>query len=177
MAITSEPHVWGWSTFWTCCFCTKSTKGRRWRVPVRRHAHLQQTFSKIQFVEHEELDAKELANKINQELILSFPQIPEEACSFQLPGSKNEHKEPKERKINILIPLSDGLTCLWDLWGTLRRHASFRIRTSSSLFCFSILTPTLTRPSKLNSWETTALALKADMQILPCLENFQELWP
>ena len=86
----------------------KKHKGKKMTVPVRRHAYLQQTFSKIQFVEHEELDAKDLANKINQESgSLSFlSNSLKKLVPFQLPGSKNEHKEPKEKKINILIPLS-----------------------------------------------------------------------
>ncbi|XP_028728647.1 chondroitin sulfate synthase 1 [Peromyscus leucopus] len=86
----------------------KKHKGKKMTVPVRRHAYLQQTFSKIQFVEHEELDAQELADRINQDSgSLSFlSNSLKKLVPFQLPGSKIEHKEPKEKKINILIPLS-----------------------------------------------------------------------
>lgn len=86
----------------------KKHKGKKMTVPVRRHAYLQQTFSKIQFVEHEELDAQELADRINQDSgSLSFlSNSLKKLVPFQLPGSKMEHKEPKEKKINILIPLS-----------------------------------------------------------------------
>ncbi|MBZ3875053.1 Chondroitin sulfate synthase 1 [Sciurus carolinensis] len=86
----------------------KKHKGKKMTVPVRRHAYLQQIFSKIQFVEHEELDAQELASKINQDSgSLSFlSNSLKKLVPFQLCGSENEHKELKDKKINILIPLS-----------------------------------------------------------------------
>lgn len=78
----------------------KKHKGKKMTVPVRRHAYLQQTFSKIQFVEHEGLDAQELADRINQDSgSLSFlSNSLKKLVPFQLPGSKMEHKEPKERR-------------------------------------------------------------------------------
>ncbi|XP_068131189.1 chondroitin sulfate synthase 1 [Hyperolius riggenbachi] len=85
----------------------KKHKGKKMTVPVRRHAYLQQTFSKIQFMEHEEIDAKELANRINRDSgSLSFlSNSLKMFVPFQL-ASKTEHKEPKEKKVNILVPLS-----------------------------------------------------------------------
>ncbi|EHB11494.1 Chondroitin sulfate synthase 1 [Heterocephalus glaber] len=85
----------------------KKHNGKKMTVPMRRHAYLQQTFSKIQLREHEELDAQELADRINQDSgSLSFlSNSLKKLVPFQLPGSKNERKEPKD-KINILIPLS-----------------------------------------------------------------------
>uniref|UniRef100_A0A8C5RXK5 Hexosyltransferase n=1 Tax=Laticauda laticaudata TaxID=8630 RepID=A0A8C5RXK5_LATLA len=40
----------------------KKHKGKKMTVPVRRHAYLQQTFSKVQFMEQDEMDAKDLIN-------------------------------------------------------------------------------------------------------------------
>uniref|UniRef100_A0A8C5M973 Hexosyltransferase n=1 Tax=Leptobrachium leishanense TaxID=445787 RepID=A0A8C5M973_9ANUR len=86
----------------------KKHKGKKMTVPVRRHAYLQQTFSKLQFMEHEEIDAKELANKINKDSgSLSFlSNSLKMFVPFQLSASKFEHLLPKENKINILVPLS-----------------------------------------------------------------------
>ncbi|MBZ3873034.1 Chondroitin sulfate synthase 1 [Sciurus carolinensis] len=74
-------------------------------VPVRRQAYLQQTFGKIHFEEHEELDAQELASRINQDSgSLSFlSNSLKKLVPFQLRGSKKEHKQPKDKMINILI--------------------------------------------------------------------------
>ncbi|XP_032906423.1 chondroitin sulfate synthase 1 [Amblyraja radiata] len=85
----------------------KKHKGKKMTVPVRRHAYLQQTFSKVQFYESEEIDAADLANQINRNSqslsILSNPlQI---FVPFQLGASNVEHK-PKDQKINVLVPLS-----------------------------------------------------------------------
>lgn len=86
----------------------KKHKGKKMTVPVRRHAYLQQTFSKIQFMEYEEIDAKELANRINQDSgSLSFlSNSLKMFVPFQLTSSKTDHKEPKDKKVNILVPLS-----------------------------------------------------------------------
>uniref|UniRef100_UPI00398ED598 chondroitin sulfate synthase 1 n=1 Tax=Pristiophorus japonicus TaxID=55135 RepID=UPI00398ED598 len=86
----------------------KKHKGKKMTVPVRRHAYLQQTFSKIQFAEREEIDAKDLANKINSNSrSLSFLSNPLKIfVPFHLGATNVEQKEPKDKKINILIPLS-----------------------------------------------------------------------
>ncbi|XP_005990195.1 chondroitin sulfate synthase 1 [Latimeria chalumnae] len=86
----------------------KKHKGKKMTVPVRRHAYLQQTFSKIQFTEQEEINAMELASKINQDSgSLSFlPHSLKMLVPFQLAHSSAEHKQPKDKKINILVPLS-----------------------------------------------------------------------
>ncbi|MBN3275868.1 CHSS1 synthase, partial [Polyodon spathula] len=86
----------------------KKHKGKAMTVPVRRHAYLQQTFSKIQFKEEEELDARELASRINQDFgSLSFlSNSLKMLVPFKLGGTNARYKEPKETKINILVPLS-----------------------------------------------------------------------
>lgn len=97
----------------------KRHKGKKVTVPVRRHAYLQQTFSKIQLAEHEALDAAELADQMNQEAgSLSFlSNSLRRLVPFQLPGAlrggggerrqlQRPPREAKEPKINILIPLS-----------------------------------------------------------------------
>ncbi|XP_067873771.1 chondroitin sulfate synthase 1 [Heterodontus francisci] len=86
----------------------KKHKGKKMTVPVRRHAYLQQTFSKIQFAECEEIDAKDLANKINSNSrSLSFLANPLKIFApFQLGVANVGTKESKDKKINILVPLS-----------------------------------------------------------------------
>ncbi|XP_067827755.1 LOW QUALITY PROTEIN: chondroitin sulfate synthase 1 [Heptranchias perlo] len=86
----------------------KKHKGKKMTVPVRRHAYLQQTFSKVQFAEREEIDAKDLANKINSNSrSLSFLSNPLQIfVPFQLGATNVGLKEPKDKKINILVPLS-----------------------------------------------------------------------
>ncbi|XP_028678382.1 chondroitin sulfate synthase 1 [Erpetoichthys calabaricus] len=86
----------------------KKHKGKAMTVPVRRHAYLQQTFSKIQFKEEDEIDAKELATRINQDTgSLSFlSNSLKMLVPFKLSSSNMDFKEPKEKTINILVPLS-----------------------------------------------------------------------
>lgn len=86
----------------------KKHKGKSMTVPVRRHAYLQQTFSKIQFQEEEEMDAKDLASRINQESdSLSFlSNSLKMLVPFKLGGSGTDQRESKEERINILVPLS-----------------------------------------------------------------------
>ncbi|XP_020372360.1 chondroitin sulfate synthase 1 [Rhincodon typus] len=86
----------------------KKHKGKKMTVPVRRHAYLQQTFSKIQFAEREEIDARDLANTINSNSrSLSFFSNPLKIFApFQLGTTKVGTKEPKDKKVNILVPLS-----------------------------------------------------------------------
>ncbi|XP_016307684.1 chondroitin sulfate synthase 1-like [Sinocyclocheilus anshuiensis] len=87
----------------------KKHKGKTMTVPVRRHAYLQQTFSKIQFLEDEEMDARVLAARINQDSdSLSFlSNSLKMLVPFKLSSQAGvEQHEPKEKKINILVPLA-----------------------------------------------------------------------
>ncbi|XP_054999219.1 chondroitin sulfate synthase 1 [Sorex araneus] len=86
----------------------KKHKGKKVTVPVRRHAYLQQTFSRVQFLEHEALDAQELAARINQDSgSLSFlSNSLQKLVPFPLPGARRERPEPREPKIHVLLPLS-----------------------------------------------------------------------
>ncbi|KAG7278122.1 hypothetical protein CRUP_019432 [Coryphaenoides rupestris] len=86
----------------------KKHKGKTMTVPVRRHAYLQQTFSRIQFREEEELDARALASHINKEsdsfsfLSNSLKML----VPFKLATSGQDPRDTKEEKVNILVPLS-----------------------------------------------------------------------
>ena len=86
----------------------KKHKGKTMTVPVRRHAYLQQTFSQIQFREEEEMDARALASHINKESdSLSFlSNSLKMLVPFKLATSGQDQREPKEKKVNILVPLS-----------------------------------------------------------------------
>lgn len=86
----------------------KKHKGKTMTVPVRRHAYLQQTFSQIQFREDQEMDAHTLSGHINQESdSLSFlSNSLKMLVPFKLGSSSPDQREPKEKKINILVPLS-----------------------------------------------------------------------
>lgn len=87
----------------------KKHKGKTMTVPVRRHAYLQQTFSQIQFREEEEMDATALASHINKESnSLSFlSNSLKMLVPFKLATSGQDQREPKEKKVNILVPLSE----------------------------------------------------------------------
>ncbi|KAB0351539.1 hypothetical protein FD754_016396 [Muntiacus muntjak] len=153
----------------------KKHKGKKMTVPVRRHAYLQQTFSKIQFVEHEELDAKELANKINQESgSLSFlSNSLKKLVPFQLPGSKNEHKEPKEKKINILIPLSGRFDMFVRFMGNFEKTC---LIPNQNVKLVVLLFNSDSNPDKAKQVELMRdyriKYPKADMQILPVSGEF-----
>lgn len=86
----------------------KKHKGKTMTVPVRRHAYLQQTFSQIQFREDLEMDAHTLSSHINQESdSLSFlSNSLKMLVPFKLGSSSPDQREPKEKKVNILVPLS-----------------------------------------------------------------------
>uniref|UniRef100_A0A8C6ST22 Hexosyltransferase n=1 Tax=Neogobius melanostomus TaxID=47308 RepID=A0A8C6ST22_9GOBI len=86
----------------------KKHKGKTMTVPVRRHAYLQQTFSQIQFREDQEMDAHALSSHINQESdSLSFlSNSLKMLVPFKLGSSSPDQREPKEKKVNILVPLS-----------------------------------------------------------------------
>ncbi|KAM7393445.1 hypothetical protein PAMA_008206 [Pampus argenteus] len=86
----------------------KKHKGRKITVPVRRHAYLQQSFSRPFFTETEQLDVAELVAAINSESqSLSFLSNSLKFLSpFQFYESSREMWEQSQKKINILVPLS-----------------------------------------------------------------------
>ncbi|XP_054468445.1 chondroitin sulfate synthase 3 [Anoplopoma fimbria] len=86
----------------------KKHKGRKITVPVRRHAYLQQSFSRPFFTEADELDVAELVAAINSESqSLSFLSNSLKFLSpFQVYESNRELLEQSQRKVNILVPLS-----------------------------------------------------------------------
>ncbi|XP_058878251.1 chondroitin sulfate synthase 3 [Acipenser ruthenus] len=86
----------------------KKHKGRKVTVPVRRHAYLQQSFSKPFFIEAEELDVKELVDNINTDSqSFSFLSNSLKIFSpFQFTESTKEMRERSEKKIHILVPLT-----------------------------------------------------------------------
>ncbi|XP_028633045.1 chondroitin sulfate synthase 3 [Grammomys surdaster] len=82
----------------------KRHKGRKLTVPVRRHAYLQQPFSKPFFREMEELDVNRLVESINSGT-QSFSFI---SNSLKILSSLQEAKEiggHNEKKVHILVPL------------------------------------------------------------------------
>lgn len=83
-------------------------KGRKVTVPVRRHAYLQQSFSRPFFSEHEELNVSQLIAAINSESqSLSFLSNSLKFLSpFQFYESSKEMWEQGQRKVNILVPLA-----------------------------------------------------------------------
>lgn len=83
-------------------------KGRKITVPVRRHAYLQQSFSRPFFTEADELDVAELVAAINSESqSLSFLSNSLKFLSpFQVYESNRELWEQSQKKVNILVPLS-----------------------------------------------------------------------
>ncbi|XP_034565743.1 chondroitin sulfate synthase 3 isoform X2 [Notolabrus celidotus] len=86
----------------------KKHKGRKITVPVRRHAYLQQSFSRPFFSETEVLDVTELVAAINSESqSLSFlSNSLKFLSSFQVYESTVEMGEQSQRKVHILVPLS-----------------------------------------------------------------------
>ncbi|CAN9504722.1 unnamed protein product [Ophioblennius macclurei] len=86
----------------------KKHKGRKITVPVRRHAYLQQSFSRPFFSEAEELDVAELVAAINSETqSLSFLSNSLKFLSpFQFYESTREMWEQNQKKVNVLVPLS-----------------------------------------------------------------------
>ncbi|XP_071369106.1 chondroitin sulfate synthase 3-like [Centroberyx affinis] len=86
----------------------KKHKGRKVTVPVRRHAYLQQSFSRPFFTESEELDVAELMDAINSESqSLSFLSNSLKFFSpFQFSESTREMRERSQRKVHILVPLT-----------------------------------------------------------------------
>ncbi|XP_069025109.1 chondroitin sulfate synthase 3-like [Embiotoca jacksoni] len=86
----------------------KKHKGRKITVPVRRHAYLQQSFSRPFVTEAEEVDVAQLVAAINSESkSLSFLSNSLKFLSpFQFYDSSRETWEPSQRKVNILVPLA-----------------------------------------------------------------------
>ncbi|KAG7453777.1 chondroitin sulfate synthase 3 [Solea senegalensis] len=86
----------------------KKHKGRKIKVPVRRHAYLQQAFSRPFFTESEELDVAELVAVINSESqSLSFLSNSLKFLSpFQFYESTREVWKQNQEKVHIVLPLS-----------------------------------------------------------------------
>ncbi|ELK24185.1 Chondroitin sulfate synthase 1 [Myotis davidii] len=153
----------------------KRHKGKKVTVPVRRHAYLQQTFSKIQFAEHEELDARELAEQINQESgSLSFlSNSLKRLVPFGLPGAGNERKEPKETKINVLIPLSGRFDMFARFMGHFEKTC---LAPNQNVKLVVLLFNSDSNPDKAKQVELMRdyrlKYPKADMQVLPVAGEF-----
>lgn len=81
-------------------------KGRKITVPVRRHAYLQQSFSRPFVTETEELDVNELVAAINSESQSFLSNSLKFLSSFQFLESTKEMWDQSQRKVNILVPLS-----------------------------------------------------------------------
>lgn len=86
----------------------KKHKGRKVTVPVRRHAYLQQSFSRPFFSEAEELDVGELQDAINGDSrSLSFLSSSLKIfSSFQNAESTKEMQEQSQTKVHFLVPLT-----------------------------------------------------------------------
>lgn len=86
----------------------KKHKGRKITLPVRRHAYLQQSFSRPFFSEAEDLNVSELMAAINSESqSLSFLSNSLKFLSpFQFYESTRDMWEQSQKKISILVPLS-----------------------------------------------------------------------
>eukprot|EP00062_Callorhinchus_milii_P008088 gi/632950426/ref/XP_007890718.1/ PREDICTED: chondroitin sulfate synthase 3 [Callorhinchus milii] len=87
----------------------KKHKGRKVTVPVRRHAYIQQSFSKAFMMEAEELDAKTLAESINSDSqSFSFLSNSLKIFSpFQFTESTKEVQQHGDKKVHILVPLTE----------------------------------------------------------------------
>ncbi|XP_072928097.1 chondroitin sulfate synthase 3-like [Hemitrygon akajei] len=86
----------------------KKHKGRKVTVPVRRHAYIQQSFSKPFMKEAEELNARELAESINNDAqSFSFLSNSLKIFSpFQFTESTKELRQRNDQKVHILVPLT-----------------------------------------------------------------------
>ncbi|XP_048187247.1 chondroitin sulfate synthase 3 [Perognathus longimembris pacificus] len=82
----------------------KRHKGRKLTVPVRRHAYLQQLFSKPFFREMEELDINGLVESINSDT-QPFSLIPNSLMILSSLQGTKEMGGQNEKKIHILVPL------------------------------------------------------------------------
>ncbi|XP_071280824.1 chondroitin sulfate synthase 3 [Agelaius tricolor] len=83
----------------------KRHKGRKVTVPVRRHAYLQQLFSKPFFKEAEELDVKSLLEDTNSDTqSFSFLSNSLKIFSSSFQGTKDTGGQ-SDKKIHILVPI------------------------------------------------------------------------
>uniref|UniRef100_A0A8D0HIH5 Hexosyltransferase n=1 Tax=Sphenodon punctatus TaxID=8508 RepID=A0A8D0HIH5_SPHPU len=83
----------------------KRHKGRKLTVPVRRHAYLQQLFSKPFFKEAEELDVRNLVENINSDTP-SFTFLSNSLKIFSSFQGTKEMGGQSNKKIHILVPLT-----------------------------------------------------------------------
>ncbi|KAM6328836.1 chondroitin sulfate synthase 3 [Alca torda] len=84
----------------------KRHKGRKVTVPVRRHAYLQQLFSKPFFKEAEELDVRSLLEDTNTDIqSFSFLSNSLKIFSSSFQGTKDIGGQ-SDKKIHILVPLT-----------------------------------------------------------------------
>ncbi|XP_044146931.1 chondroitin sulfate synthase 3 [Bufo gargarizans] len=83
----------------------KRHKGRKLTVPVRRHAYLQQSFSKPFFKEDEELDVQSFLQSINSDT-QSFSFLSNSLKMFSALHMTKEMKEKSDKKIHFLVPLT-----------------------------------------------------------------------
>ncbi|XP_006131934.3 chondroitin sulfate synthase 3 [Pelodiscus sinensis] len=83
----------------------KRHKGRKLTVPVRRHAYLQQLFSKPFFKEAEELDVRNLVENINSDT-QSFSFLSNSLKIFSSFQGTKEIGGHSDKKIHILVPLT-----------------------------------------------------------------------
>ncbi|XP_072889074.1 chondroitin sulfate synthase 1 [Hemitrygon akajei] len=153
----------------------KKHKGKKMTVPVRRHAYLQQTFSKVQFSEGEEIDAADLANSINRISqsfsILSNPlQI---FLPFQLRASNVGQEKPKDQKINILVPLSGRFEMFVRFMENFERTC---LISNQNVKLVILLLSSDSNPDKTKQLELTrgyqVKYPKAEIQVLPVLGEF-----
>ncbi|XP_026528851.1 chondroitin sulfate synthase 1 [Notechis scutatus] len=153
----------------------KKHKGKKMTVPVRRHAYLQQTFSKVQFMEQDEMDAKDLASKINQDSgSLSFlSNSLKMFVPFQLSKSRSEKIESKDQKINILIPLSGRFDMFVHFMANFEKTC---LIPNQNVKLVVLLFNSNSNPDKVRQVELMREYRmkypKADMQILPVSGDF-----
>ncbi|KAM4809174.1 chondroitin sulfate synthase 3 [Rhinophrynus dorsalis] len=83
----------------------KRHKGRKLTVPVRRHAYLQQSFSKPFFKEEEELDVQSVLQSINSGS-QSFSFFSNSLKMFSSLHVTKEMKENNDKKIHFIVPLN-----------------------------------------------------------------------
>ncbi|KAM9329808.1 chondroitin sulfate synthase 3 [Gastrophryne carolinensis] len=83
----------------------KRHKGRKLTVPVRRHAYLQQSFSKPFFKEEEELDVQSFLQSINSDT-QSFSFFSSSLKMFSAFHITKEMKENISKKVHFLVPLT-----------------------------------------------------------------------
>uniref|UniRef100_A0A8D0E1B2 Hexosyltransferase n=1 Tax=Salvator merianae TaxID=96440 RepID=A0A8D0E1B2_SALMN len=83
----------------------KRHKGRKVTVPVRRHAYLQQLFSKPFFKEEEELDVRRLVENVDSEM-QSFAFLSNSLKFFSSFQDAKEIAGSSDKKIHILVPLT-----------------------------------------------------------------------